>query len=129
MGGEHHVVHTHPLDFVLATPIGIMDGLVNAGTELLEPMQKFKLSFPEEFSGKIIGEIISMRGSFDSPLIRRGSAIMEGRLPLAESIYFPVKLSSLTGGRGYMSASFDGFEVCPQGKGREVPYRGNQPSG
>jgi len=127
IGGEHHVIHTHPLDFVLATPIGIMDGLVNAGTELMEPMQKFKLSFPEELSGKMIGEIISMRGTFDSPVIKRGSAFMEGRLPVAESMYFPVKLSSVTGGKGYFSASFDGYEICPPGKGKEIPYRGINP--
>lgn len=32
IGGEHHVEHTHPLDFVVATPMGIMDGLVRTGT-------------------------------------------------------------------------------------------------
>lgn len=125
--GEHHTVHTHPLDFMLATPMGIMDGLVNSGTELLEPILKFRLSFPEEYSGKIIGEIISMRGTFDSPVIIKGMAVMEGRMPLSTSMNFPMRLSSVSGGRGVLFTSFDGYEPVPPGEGVEVPYRGVSP--
>ncbi len=127
VGGEHHTVHTHPLDFMLATPMGIMDALVNSGTELMEPMLKFRLSFPEEFSGKIIGEIISMRGTFDSPAMAKGMAVMEGRMPLASSMDFPARLPSLSGGRGLLFTSFDGYEPVPHGEGYEIPYRGVSP--
>ena len=27
VGGSHHQFHTHPLDFIVATPWGIQDGL------------------------------------------------------------------------------------------------------
>ena len=127
VGGEHHTVHTHPLDFALATPMGIMDGLVNTGTDLMEPMLKFRLAYPEELSGKMIGEIMSMRGVYGTPVIRGGTAVMEGRLPLAASMDFPVRLASMTGGRGTFSASFDGYEPCPPGEGVETPYRGVSP--
>ncbi|MDO5114498.1 MAG: TetM/TetW/TetO/TetS family tetracycline resistance ribosomal protection protein [Synergistaceae bacterium] len=126
-GGEHHTVHTHPLDFVLATPMGIMDALVNCGTELLEPMLKFRLTFPEEVSGKLIGEIISMRGSFDSPVVKRGSFMMEGLLPLASSMDFPLRLASLSGGRAALSTRSAGYAPCPPGEGFEQPYRGVSP--
>lgn len=125
--GEHHTVHTHPLDFALATPMGIMDALVNTGTELMEPMLKFRLTYPDEFSGKMIGEIMSMRGVYGTPAMRGGIAVMEGRLPLAASMDFPVRLASMTGGRGTFSASFDGYEPCPPGEGFETPYRGVSP--
>lgn len=127
VGGEHHTVHTHPLDFMLATPMGIMDALVNSGTELLEPVLKFRLSFPEEESGKLIGEIMAMRGTFDSPVIKKGNFIMEGLLPLATSMDFPLRLSSLTGGRGILSTSAAGYAPAPPGEGFELPYRGISP--
>lgn len=127
VGGEHHTVHTHPLDFMLATPMGIMDGLVAGGTELLEPIQKFRLTFPEELSGKLIGEIIAMRGTFDSPVVRRGVFMMEGLLPLAASMDFPLRIASLTGGRGALSTVSAGYAPCPPGEGVEVPYRGVSP--
>ena len=56
-----------------------------------------------------------------------GSAVMEGRLPVASSLDFPARLASLTGGRGVFSAAFDGYEPCPPGEGFEVPYRGVSP--
>lgn len=127
VGGEHHTVHTHPLDFMLATPMGIMDGLVASGTELLEPMQKFRLTFPEEASGRLIGEVIAMRGVFDSPVVRKGNFMMEGLLPLASSMDFPLRIASLTGGRGTLSTANAGYAPCPPGEGFEVPYRGVSP--
>ena len=125
--GEHHTVHTHPLDFALATPMGIMDGLVNCGTELLEPVLDFKLTYPEESGGKLMGELLAMRASFESPVVRKGMFTMMGRLPLATSMDFPARLASLTGGRGTFSASPARYEPCPPGEGRDVPYRGVSP--
>ncbi|WP_204244996.1 TetM/TetW/TetO/TetS family tetracycline resistance ribosomal protection protein [Cloacibacillus sp. An23] len=125
--GEHHTVHTHPLDFALATPMGIMDGLVNCGTELLEPMLAFRLTYPEEYGGRLIGEILAMRGSFESPVVKKGNFVMEGLLPLATSMDFPARLASLTGGRGTFSAVPAGYAPCPPGEGRDVPYRGVSP--
>ena len=126
--GEHHVSHTHPMDFILATPIGIMDALKNTGTDLMEPMNRFKITYPEEMSGRVIGEIIGMRGTFDSPLIKKGTALMEGRYPVAEGIDFPARFSSVTGGRGTINTFFDGYDLCPPGAGLEVPFRGIIPA-
>ncbi|MEG2183687.1 MAG: TetM/TetW/TetO/TetS family tetracycline resistance ribosomal protection protein [Cloacibacillus sp.] len=126
-GGEHHTVHTHPLDFMLATPMGVMDALVNSGTELMEPIQKFRLAFPEEYSGKLIGEIIAMRGLFDTPSVRKGTFTIEGLIPLASSMDFPIRLASLTGGRGAWSAAGAGYAPAPPGEGAAVPYRGVSP--
>lgn len=126
--GEHHVAHTHPMDFILATPIGIMDALINAGTDLMEPINKFRVTYPEEMTGKMIGEIIGMRGSFDSPLIKKGIAVMEGKYPVSEGTDFPARFLSITGGRGALSTHFDGYDICPPGVGNEVPFRGISPS-
>lgn len=111
--GEHHVWHTHPLDFVVATPMGIMDGLVNTGTKLLEPMLNFRLSTPEEFGGKILSELVLMRGTFDTPIVRGGRMELEGALPVATSLDFPARLGSLTKGRGTLTAFFGGYRDCP----------------
>lgn len=126
-GGEHHTVHTHPLDFVLATPMGIMDALVNSGTELLEPIQRFRMTFPEEAGGRVIGEIIAMRGQFETPAVKKGVFTMEGILPLAASMDLPVRISQITGGRGTFSSIPAGYAPCPPGEGRAVPYRGISP--
>lgn len=125
--GEHHVWHTHPLDFVVATPMGIMDGLAHTGTRLLEPYLRFKLSIPEEFGGKIMNELLLMRGEFDTPSIRSGRMELEGQLPVAESLDFPARLGSMTKGRGALSAAFAGYRECPPDVSAQRPRRGVNP--
>ncbi len=111
--GEHHVWHTHPLDFVVATPMGMMDGLVNTGTKLLEPMLRYRLSTPEEFGGRIMSELVLMRGTFDTPVVRNERMEIEGMLPVATSLDFPARLGSLTKGRGTLKTFFGGYQDCP----------------
>ena len=125
--GESHFLHTHPLDFIVTTPMAVMRGLTNCGTTLLEPMLNFRITSDESLSGKIIGEIISMRGSFDSPVIKNGAFTIEGRYPVSTSIDFPVKLASMTSGRGTLAAEFSGYEPCPAELGAATPYRGINP--
>ncbi|OXS58296.1 GTP-binding protein [Cohnella sp. CIP 111063] len=125
--GEHHVWHTHPLDFVVATPMGIMDGLVNTGTILLEPMLRFRLSTPEEFGGKLMSELSVMRGEFDMPVVRQGRMELEGRLPVATSLDFPARLGSMTKGRGTLTTYFDGYQECPRDVNAERSRRGVNP--
>ncbi|WP_239614797.1 GTP-binding protein [Cohnella mopanensis] len=125
--GEHHVWHTHPLNFVVATPMGIMDGLVNTETRLLEPMLRFRLSTPEEYGGKIMSELVVMRGEFDTPKVRQGRMEIEGRLPVATSLEFPARLGSMTKGRGTLTTFFDGYQDCPPDVNAERTRRGVNP--
>jgi ribosomal protection tetracycline resistance protein len=125
--GEHHVWHTHPLDFVIATPMGIMDGLANTETMLLEPMLRFRLSTPEEYGGKLMSELVVMRGEFDTPSVRQGRMEIEGKLPVATSLDFPARLGSLTKGRGTLTTFFDGYKECPPDVKVERTRRGVNP--
>ncbi|MBP3964936.1 GTP-binding protein [Paenibacillus lignilyticus] len=111
--GEHHVWHTHPLDFVIATPMGIMNGLANTGTKLLEPLLHFRLSVPEEYGGKLMNELVLMRGEFDAPIVRQERMELEGTLPVATTLDFPARLGSMTKGRGTLTTFFAGYRECP----------------
>ena len=51
--GEDHPMHSRAGDFAVATPMGIMNGLVNTGTTLLEPLIRYKIDAPEELLGVI----------------------------------------------------------------------------
>jgi len=125
--GQHHVWHTHPLDFVVATPMGVMNGLASIGTKLLEPTLRFRLSAPEEFGGKLMNELILMRGEFDTPIMTGGRIELEGTLPVATSLDFPARLGSMTKGRGILAAFFEGYRECPPDVNAERPRRGVNP--
>ncbi|KPV44575.1 GTP-binding protein [Alicyclobacillus ferrooxydans] len=125
--GQHHVWHTHPLDFVVATPMGIMDGLQNAGSQLLEPILEFKLSVPEGFSGRVLNDLSVMRGDFQNPFTSRGRFSVEGTIPLATSLEYPVKLAMLTGGRGVFTTRFLEYREAPPDVYAERKRRGVNP--
>jgi ribosomal protection tetracycline resistance protein len=110
--GEHHIMHTHPMDFFLATPLAIMDGLRNTGTTLLEPMQTLHIIASEEYVGKIIGDLIAMRGQFDSPIISSGQCQIKAVVPVSTSLDYSIRLASLTSGKGLLSTRFYGYQEC-----------------
>ncbi|WP_438495633.1 GTP-binding protein [Paenibacillus sp. IHBB 3054] len=125
--GNHHVWHTHPLDFAVATPMGIMDGLNRIGTKLLEPILQVRIVVPEENGGRVMNDLVQMRGTFEPPLLQGERMIIEGRLPLATSLDYPVTLSSYTKGRSTFTSFFAGYEECPPDVTAERTRRGVNP--
>ncbi|GAA0720998.1 tetracycline resistance ribosomal protection protein [Clostridium malenominatum] len=113
IAGEDHVMHSNPGDFLIATTLGIMNGLASVGTTLLEPIIKFRISVPEEVGGKVLNDIIQMRGTFDSPMIINGSFTVEGEMPIATSIDYPVRLGVISSGKGVMTTKFSGYSPVP----------------
>ncbi|MBO9607330.1 MAG: TetM/TetW/TetO/TetS family tetracycline resistance ribosomal protection protein [Paenibacillaceae bacterium] len=125
--GQHHVWHTHPLDFAVATPMGIMQGLAETGTTLLEPLLHFRIAVPEEYGGKVLAELAQMRATFEPPSVAGGRLTVEGAMPAATSLEYPVKLSSQTGGRGTIATSFAGYAPAPPDVQAERQRRGVNP--
>ncbi len=126
-GGSHHLIHTHPLDFFTATPMALMNGLTDTGTTLLEPMVTLRFSAGEEHLGRLIRDVLAMRGSFDSPVLRSGSLTLEARVPVAESLNYPVTFAMFTGGKGVLTSRFSGYEPCPLELGKTAKRRGLDP--
>ena len=127
IGGQHHHVHTHPLDFFVATPVAVQRALVNCGTLLLEPMVRVTLSAQEELLGKVIRDMVAMRGEFDTPLIHQGQFTLEAQLPVATSLDYPTTFRSMTSGKGAYASQFIGYQECPPGEGKEASRRGVDP--
>ncbi|MCI8623482.1 MAG: GTP-binding protein [Provencibacterium sp.] len=126
-GGSHHTIHTHPLDFFLATPMALMDALRNTGTTLLEPVQRMRIAAPEDCAGRILGDMAVLRGEYDSPVIRDGRFLLDVRAPVATTLDYPVRLASLSGGQGVLSTRFDGYQECPLELGKTARRHGVNP--
>jgi len=125
--GEDHEVHTKSNDFAIATPMGIMDGLQKAEMTLLEPVLVYTIKTPEAFIGAIAGELTQMRATIEGPEIKNGIAKIWGTIPLATSLNFPVKLSSITGGKAKYNARFSHYDTCDISLGKTRTYKGISP--
>lgn len=127
VGGEHHTIHTHPLDFFVCTPMAFMNGLTQTGSTILEPLLKIRVIAPEDFSGKIFSEIVKMGGEYDSPVIRSGMVTIEAVVPVATSMNFPERLAALTSGKAVLSQVFHGYRECNDGIEHINPRHGVNP--
>ncbi|MBO6052778.1 MAG: TetM/TetW/TetO/TetS family tetracycline resistance ribosomal protection protein, partial [Clostridia bacterium] len=127
VGGQHHTIHTHPLDFFVCTPMAFMNGLRDIGVTILEPLLKMRISAPAHLAGKITGEILRMRGEYDTPLFFGDNISLEAIVPAATSMEFPVKLASWSSGKAVLGASFYGYRECHDGEEHVNPRRGVNP--
>jgi ribosomal protection tetracycline resistance protein len=127
IGEEDHVIHSRPGDFILATKLAMMDGLINTGCKLLEPVLSFKISAPEESSGKIISSLIAIRAEIGSPENIDGKIVIDGKIPVATSLDYLNTLNSITGGKGKYMTHFHGYQEVPLELGQTIPYRGVSP--
>ena len=127
VGGSHHQFHTHPLDFIVATPWGIHDGLRNAGSVLLEPILELRLRVPSECTGRIMSDVNTMRGEVTHVDAADEYAAVTALVPVSESLDYPTRLALMTGGKGGMSVRLHGYRDCPLELGAVAPRRNVDP--
>ena len=126
-GGSHHQFHTHPLDFIVATPMGIQDGLQRGGSVLLEPILDVKFLLPPECVGRVMSDVATMRGEVTDTLTDDDRVILTATLPVQTSMNYSSALASLSSGRGGMSVRLKGYRECPLELGATAPRRGVDP--
>ncbi len=127
ISGEDHEIHSRPGDFILATPMGILRALENAGTQLLEPVLSYRITCSEEFLGKITSELISMRAQMNNPEFIDDQVIISGDVPVSTSMDLPIKLNSVCSGKFKFIQKQNGYRKCSDSEGIIRTYRGVNP--
>ena len=125
--GNHHQWHTHPLDFIVATPWAIQDGLARGGSVLLEPILETRFLLPPDCVGRVMSDIAVMRGELVDTETDGERVTMTALIPVATSMRYSSELASLTGGRGSMSIRLHSYKECPLELGATAPRRNVDP--
>ena len=125
-GGEHKF-HTHPLDFIVATPMAIQDGLQKGGNVLLEPILHARFLLPADCAGKVMTDVNTMRGEVLDSFADGDRIILNALIPVKDSLDYSVTLAAQTGGRGAMSVKLHGYRECPMELGATSPRRSVDP--
>ena len=125
--GSDHIWHTHPLDFIVATPMGIQDGLQRGGSVLLEPILMIRFLLPPECVGRVISDVAAMRGEVLETLTEDDRVILTAKVPLESSMDYATTLASITSGRGAMSVQLDSYRECPLELGATARRRSVDP--
>ena len=125
--GNHHQFHTHPLDFIVATPWGIQDGLQRGGSTLLEPILEVRFLLPPDCVGRVMSDVALMRGEVTHTETDADRVLMTALVPAATSVDYAATLASATSGRGSMSVKLHGYRDCPLELGATSPRRSVDP--
>ncbi|MBQ2929738.1 MAG: TetM/TetW/TetO/TetS family tetracycline resistance ribosomal protection protein [Clostridia bacterium] len=125
--GNHHQFHTHPLDFIVATPWGIQDGLVRGGSTLLEPILETRFLLPPDCVGRVMSDVALMRGEVTHTETDEDRVLMTALIPVATSVDYASTLASATSGRGSMSVKLHGYRDCQLELGATAPRRSVDP--
>ena len=112
VAGRAHLKHTEGGDFRQATYRAVRQGLMQAGSVLLEPVYEFKLEVPEEAIGRAMTDIGKMNGSFSSPENISGKAVLTGKVPVSEVKNYALELRAYTKGEGILTLTPSDYEVC-----------------
>ena len=125
-GGEHKF-HTHPLDFIVATPMAIQDGLAKGGSTLLEPILEIRFLLPQDCVGRVMSDVNTMRGEVLQSFGEGDRVILDALVPVSTSLDYAVTLASATSGRGAMSIRLHGYRDCSLELGAVTPRRSVDP--
>ncbi len=101
--GSYHEVDSSEIAFQLAAKIALQDALKKANPVFLEPMMILECSVPEEFMGKVIGDLNTRRAKIVSLGTRGKIKTARCEVPLAEMFNYADALRSLTQGRAAFS--------------------------
>ena len=110
--GRAHQKHTEGGDFRQATYRAVRQGLKKAKSILLEPYYEFRLEMPTENIGRAMTDIQNMSGKFGAPQTEGDISVLTGSAPVSAMRGYQKEFISYTGGRGRMSCSLKGYDVC-----------------
>lgn len=121
LGGAFDSISTTVGNFTAATPIVLMAALEQAGTRLLEPLYQFTVSVPDYAAGRVTADLGQRRAVIGEITGEADRIIITGRLPVAEALDLPAKLSGMSGGRGIATMQPGGYQAAPPGTTARIP--------
>ncbi|WP_035779163.1 translation factor GTPase family protein [Butyrivibrio sp. MC2013] len=112
IGGKAHLKHTEGGDFRQATYRAVRQGLMMAGSILLEPYYRYEIDLPRNNLGRAMSDLQQMYATISSPVIEGDRASITGSLPAACLGDYAETLRGYTSGEGRMECQLSGYEPC-----------------
>jgi ribosomal protection tetracycline resistance protein len=96
-------------DFRNLTPLVLMDALRQAGTQVHEPIHRFRIEAPVDALPAIQAALPTLRAVPGPPVLVGTSYVVEGQIPAARIHNLTQQLPTLTGGEGVLENTFDHY--------------------
>ncbi|WP_405513714.1 GTP-binding protein [Streptomyces canus] len=107
-------------DFRGLTPLVLVEALRRAGTQVYEPMHRFRIEAPADTLGALLPVLAALRAVPQTTETRADRCVLEGAVPAARVHALEQRLPGLTRGEGELESGFDHYAPVPHGT---VPRR------
>jgi elongation factor G len=120
LDGSYHEVDSSEMAFKIAGSMGFKEGARRANPILLEPIMSIEIITPEEFVGQVVSNLTARRGKTSRLEYRKGTNIISGEVPLANTFGYVTDLRSLTQGRATFTLQFSHYASVPASLSEEI---------
>ncbi|WP_184806431.1 elongation factor G [Kribbella italica] len=100
-------------DFRYLVPLVLMEALAQAGTSVVEPVNRFELDLPPDAVSPILGRLAESHATVETSQIDTDHAQLTGLIPAGRVHTFESQLPGLTHGEGILLTTFDSFRPVP----------------
>ncbi|MET8076736.1 translation factor GTPase family protein [Streptomyces sp. NPDC005303] len=107
-------------DFRGLTPLVLVEALRRAGTQVYEPMHRFRIEAPADTLGALLPVLAALRAVPQTTRTRGDRCVLEGAVPAARVHGLEQRLPGLTRGEGELESGFDHYAPVSHGT---VPRR------
>jgi elongation factor G len=120
--GSFHAVDSSEMAFSIAASIAFKEAVKRAGPILLEPIMKVEVIVPDEYLGKVMGDLNARRAQILQTDLQAKSRVqvIQASVPLSEMFGYVKALRSLTQGRATYSMEFSHYSSVPSSVAQEV---------
>lgn len=119
--GGMHDVDSSEIAFKVAGSMSLREGIQNGSPVILEPSMKVEAIAPDEYTGTLVGDLSSRRGTVGGMEPRgEGVTTIQAQVPLSEMFGYATDIRNLTQGRGSFTMEFDQYTIAPNSIAEEV---------
>ncbi len=112
--GKMHPVDSKDIAFQIAGYFAFKEAFAAARPCMLEPIYTVEIRVPEDFMGKVMGDLSSRRGRIQGMDTDGTFQVIKAHVPAKELYRYSSTLRSLTGGRGVHTEEFSHYEEMPR---------------
>ena len=118
--GKMHPVDSKDIAFQIAGYFAFKEAFQAAKPVLLEPIEIVEIRVPEDFMGKVMGDLSSRRGKIIGIEAEGAFQVIKATAPTKELYHYSSTLRSLTGGCGVHTETFSHYEEMPHETAEKV---------
>ncbi len=112
-GGKMHPVDSKDIAFQIAGYFAFREAFQSSRPVLLEPIHQLEIKMPEEFVGRVVGDLSGRGGHILGMDVAGRLQVVRAEVPAAQLHHYGTALRSLTGGRGLYSEKFSHYKEMP----------------